>query len=69
MIGAASDGSLFVYNILSNPHASLRIVKEFNTHRSRDSTQRQLSAIINYNIDGVDNFDPEYIMGRTTGDL
>lgn len=42
---------------------------KFNTHRSRDSAQRQLSAIINYNIDGVDNFDPEYIVGRTTGAL
>lgn len=28
---------------------------EFDTHRSRDSAQRQLSAIINYNIDGLDN--------------
>lgn len=28
---------------------------EFDTHRSRDSAQRQLSAIINFNLDGVDN--------------
>lgn len=28
---------------------------EFDTRRSRDSAQRQQSAIINYNIDGLDN--------------
>ena len=42
VMGGARDGGLFEYNILPNPHASLPIVKEFNTQRSRDSTQRQL---------------------------
>ena len=57
MCGAASDGSLFVYNNLPGLHASLRIVKE---------------AIFRYNVTSIygkiiDNCEQIIRAGNTIG--